>query len=272
MVIVSPCLARDLPVYRFAFEGLLRHVPEARPHVITRRADFGTFRDACGSELRLLDENEMIPGMNLRDLRSTPLPFFPAGAGWYFQQFLKWACADLFTSERGYLIWDADTVLLRPLEFRDPTGKTWLTTSKEYHPPYFETIQELLGFSPARRVSFISQHQWIDSDLLKELLERIGGGSERGWAWEIISRMRGKGTNLFSEYETYGHYCLSRHPERCVVREVSWTRAGRRVAGFPPQPARLEALAGDYAFASFESNRSLRGHCVHWLRKLLKWY
>jgi hypothetical protein len=272
MVIVSACLARDLPVYRFAFEGLMRHVPGARPHVISRREDFGKFRDACGSELQLLDENGMVPGMDLGDLRRTPLPFFPAGAGWYFQQFLKWACADLFKSERGYLIWDADTILLRPLEFCDATGRTWLTTSTEYHPPYFETFQELLGFPPARKISFISQHQWIERDILSELLEGIGGKSNSGWAWEIIRRMQGKGTNLFSEYETYGHYCLVRHPERCVVRDVPWTRAGRNIAGFPPEPAVLQALSRDYAFASFESNRSLRGLCVHWLRKILRWY
>ncbi|MCX6875075.1 MAG: DUF6492 family protein [Verrucomicrobia bacterium] len=274
MKVVSPCIVRDLPVYRLAYESLTRNLPEAAPHVITRRGDFGQFRNACGSGLTLLDEDGMVPGMTLAELRKHPLPFFPVGAGWYFQQFLKWAFADTCAADEGYLIWDADTILLRPLEFRDAEGRTLLTTSAEFHQPYFETFEALFGKRPAERISFISQHQWIEAGTLKELLGEIESRNPlgNGWAWTVIDHLRGKGTNLFSEYETYGHYCRLRHPGRCVLRTAPWTRAGRQLAGFPPTPAKLQDLAEQYAFASFESNRSIRGHCVHWLRKLSGWY
>jgi hypothetical protein len=270
--IVSPCLARDLSVYRLAYQSLLQHLPDARPHVITSRADFPKFRDACGTGLILMDQDEMISGMTIANLRDYPLPFFPAGAGWYYQQLLKWGFSSHCDLDEGYLIWDADTILLRPLEFKDNQGRIFLTTSSEYHEPYFETYEALLGHRPNDRISFISQHQWIEVKLLRELLGVISGTDGRNWPWEIMAKLRGDGTNLFSEYETYGHYCLTRHPEACALRQLPWSRDGRSLAGFPPRSIKLPSLSDRFAFVSFESNRSFRGWCVHRLRKILHWY
>jgi hypothetical protein len=247
---------------------------DASLHVITRRADFTKFRDACGSGLTLWDEDEMIPGMDLLTLRKHPLPFFPAGAGWYFQQFLKWGFVEHSNSSSHYLIWDADTVLLRPLEFTDDQSRPFLTTAPEYHPPYFETFFQLFGETPKEQVSFISQHQLIDKSILRELLAELNSKSpdRLGWAWAIIQNLRGQGTNLFSEYETYGHYLRTRYPDTSALRELPWTRDGRKLAGYPPHGEALEKLAEQQVFAAFESNKSLRGNCVQKLRKILNWY
>ena len=112
----------------------------------------------------------------------------------------------------------------------------------------------------------------MEPGILRELTARIESRTGEAWPWAILKRLCGDGTNLFSEYETYGHYLRLRHPEKCVVRELPWTRDGRRLSGFPPSPAQLEGLAERFAFASFESNRSLKGWCVHRLRRLLNWY
>jgi hypothetical protein len=255
-----------------AFQSLLQHLPDARPHVITRRTDFQRFRDACGSELVLLDQDEIIPGMTLSQLQAHPLPFFPAGAGWYFQQFLKWGFAASCDSDEAYLIWDADTILLRPLDFKDTQGRTFLTTSSEYHEPYFETFETLLGFPSKEKQSFISQHQWVEVRLLQALITQIETRAQRPWHWAIMHSLRGVGTNLFSEFETYAHYCRTMHPERCLLRSLSWTRDGRALAGFPPIAVTMRSLSDRFDFVSFESNRSLKGWCVHWLRKVLNWY
>ena len=57
-----------------------------------------------------------------------------------------------------------------------------------------------------------------------------------------------------------------------MIRELPWTREGRKLAGYPPRAARLAPLAENHAYAAFESNTALRGFCVHWLRRLLHWY
>jgi hypothetical protein len=274
MQVVSTCLARDLPIYQLTCRGLRTHLPDAEIHAITRRSDFEKFRDACGSELRLWDEDTLVPEMTLASLRAHPLPFFPAGAGWYFQQFLKWGFIDVSNSDPHFLIWDADTVLLRPLELFDDTGTPFLTRATEHHLPYFQTFEELVGEAAPERGSFISQHQVVEKSILLELLDKIAekSPSGRGWAWAIIENLQGKGTNLFSEYETYGNFVQLRHPENVSLRGLPWTRDGRKLAGKHPSPSALAKLAEHHAFAAFESNKSLRGVCVNRLRKLLNWY
>ena len=274
MQVVSACLSRDLPIYRSTYRSLRTHLPDAEIHVVTRRSEFGKFRDACGNDLHLWDEDEIVPGMTLADLRSYPLPFFPAGAGWYFQQFLKWGFMDVSNADPHFLIWDADTVLLRPLEFFDNAGLPYLTRANEYHLPYFQTFEKLTGETATEKMSFISQHQLIEKSILQELLDEVAAKSPsgRGWAWSIIENLQGTGTNLFSEYETYGHYVRLSHPTTATLRELPWTRNGRKIAGKSPSSKALSQLADGFAYAAFESNKSLRGTCVHWLRKTLGWY
>ena len=271
MQIVSACIARDLPVYRITCESLRAQIPGADIHVITRKDDFPRFRDACGSGVTLWEENSLLPEMTLAELRKTPLPFFPKGAGWYYQQFLKFAFAEVSNSDGHYLIWDADTVLLRPLEFIDKAGRAIYTKAAEHHKPYFETFEKLFGEPAGREFSFISQHQVIDKAILREMLAEIESRhpASKSWAWAIMENLCGEGSNLFSEYETYGHYAKLRHPGRMVFRELEWTRNGERIAGYPPDPSKLAALSGDYSFASFETFFSLKKRFARAIRKLM---
>lgn len=270
MQIVSACIARDLPVYRLTCESLRRHIPDAEVHVITRKSDFIRFRDACGSELTLWDENSLLRDMTLKELMVMKFPFFPQGAGWYFQQFLKFAFVEVSNSDKNYLIWDSDTVLLRPLEFFDPEGRVYHTKANEHHRPYFETFEQLFGVEAKREFSFISQHQMIDKSILRQMLGEIENRhpEDGKWPWAIMNNLRGEGSNLFSEYETYGHYTKWKHPETVRFRGLEWTRNGERLAGYPPDPAKIATLSEKYSFAAFEKYFSIKNRIMRTLRKL----
>lgn len=271
MQIVSACIARDLPVYRITCESLRAHVPGAEIHVITRKNDFARFRNACGSDLILWDENALLPEMALAELKALPLPFFPQGAGWYFQQFLKFAFVNVSNADGHYLIWDADTVLLRPIEFFDSSGRAFYTKAKEHHRPYFQTFERLFGAPAQREFSFISQHQVIEKAILRQMLAEIETRNQdsRNWAWAIMDNLRGEGSNLFSEYETYGHYAKWKRPDSMVFRELEWTRNGEQIAGYPPDPAKLVLLSEKYSFAAFETFFSWKNRISRALRKLM---
>lgn len=259
MEIVSTCILRDLPVYRVACRSLEKYLPGCELNVITRKPDFQRFRDACGSELRLWDEREFIPGMTLDDLQRIPLSFFPHGAGWYFQQFLKFAFLNVSNSEAHYLIWDADTVLLREIGLFDESGRPFYTKADEYHRPYFETFEALFRDRPNRQFSFISQHQLIDKEVLRRMLAEIEAlhPESLNWAWAIMENLRGEGTNLFSEYETYGHFLKLRYPDSFAIRSLQWTRRGGGRLGLSPSPSRLKRLSAHYDFAAFEAGDGL---------------
>lgn len=271
MQIISACIARDLPIYRITCESLRKHIPEASIHVVTRKEDFPKFRAACGSEVTLWDENELLPELPLKELRAFPLPFMPQGAGWYYQQFLKFAFHKVSNDDEHYLIWDADTVLLRPIELIDPEGRAIYTKANEHHPPYFLTFEQLFGVPARREFSFISQHQVINKAILREMLAEIErrNPDSPNWTKAIMKNLRGEGSNLFSEYETYGHYAKLRHPGSIVFRELNWTRNGERLAGIPPDPRKLQRLSENYSFAAFEAYFSTRKRLLRAIRRFL---
>jgi len=266
--IVTACRAADLRILRLTFAALERYVSLRRLFVITARSNFRSCRRALGEEVILIDEDTFIPGMTLDALRQLPLPGFPRGAGWYFQQLLKFQFAFSEPAEDYYLIWDADTIPLRPLEFFDGHGAMLFTTADEEHPPYFDTYRQLLGEEPRREFSFISQHIIVRKSILREMLAKIEARypGDESWAWKIMRHLEGTGTNLFSEYEMYGHYVKNHYPAQAIYRQLPWLRQGSRVVGGLPSSRDLERLGQEYAFAAFESSQRFLRTCVRWLR------
>ncbi|MEI9897538.1 MAG: DUF6492 family protein [Chthoniobacter sp.] len=269
--VVTACRAADLRVLQLTSAALKKYVPLRRLHVVTAPSNFRQFRRALGEEVALVDEDTFIPGMTLEALRQLSLPGFPRGAGWYFQQLLKLNFCFHELQEEYYLIWDADTVPLRPLEFFNEQGAMLLATAEEEHPPYFETYRKLLGHDPHREFSFIAQHILVQKSILREMLEIIeqrfpGDGN---WAWKIMRNLEGTGTNLFSEYEMYGHYVKNRYPDRAVYRQLPWLREGSRAVRGIPSSKDLDRLGRDYAFAAFESSQRFLRRWVRWLRTKL---
>ncbi len=268
--VVTACRAADLRILRLTLDGLQRFVPFKQLHVITAASNFPRCRRTLGGDVQLLDEDALIPGMTLGKLRRLPLPGFPQGAGWYFQQLLKFTFAFREPGDDYYLIWDADTIPLRTLEFFDANDRMLLTTAQEEHLPYFDTYRRLLRQEPRRECSFISQHMLVQKSVLREMLAAIESnfaGPEQ-WAWKMMGNLEGGSTNLFSEYEMLGHYLKNNYPERVTYRQLPWLRDGSRVTRGMPSSADLVQLGEQYAFAAFESGQMpLRS----FVRKLRAW-
>lgn len=253
--IVTACRARDLPILEIAARKLPKLIPFRALHAIAPDRDCSLIRSRLGGDVNVIPENGFIPGMTLDQLRTLPLLGFPAGAGWYFQQFLKLQFAFLDPGDDYYLIWDADTVPLRPMRFFDGEGRMLLTKAAEHHPPYFETYQSLFGSSPNYECSFIAQHLIVQKSVAREMMElierRVAGAGN--WAWKIMSALKPVHPNLFSEYETYGNFIKNRYPERVALIHRRWRREipyyfGRTI----PIESELEQLRENYDYAAFE--------------------
>jgi hypothetical protein len=255
--IVTACRRADFGILRRTFAGLRTFVPFRKLYVITASENIAKLRDTFPEDVQFLKEDEMIAGMTLSSLRAFDLPGFPKGAGWYFQQFLKYAFCFRKQEDDYYLIWDADTVPLRPLRFFDPSGKMLFTTATEHDFYYFENYRRLLKEDPRYEFSFISQHMIVQKSVLREMLARIeeNFAGYESWAWKIMRNLEGAGTNLFSEYETLGHYVKVHYPERAAFRELSWLREGALQSGGLPSDRQLRELAEKYYFAAFEARQ-----------------
>ncbi len=253
--VVTTCRARDLPVLELAVARLPKLIPFAGLIVLVPEDDCELVQRRLGKSATVISEKGFIPGLSLSELLGFNLPGFPAGAGWYYQQFLKLQYAFVQPEDDYYLIWDADTVPLRPMRFFDQQGRMLLTRATEFHAPYFATYRRLIGQEPNRECSFIAQHMIVQKSIVREMLELIERRVpvHHNWVLKIMSVLEPVHPNLFSEYETYGHYVKNRYPDRVVLVERAWERIiprffGRRI----PSESQLNRLSKRYDYVSFE--------------------
>ena len=270
--VVIPCRARNLPVLALAYEKMRVLFPFKRLHVITARGNFRRFERVLGSEVALVDEDKMIPGMTLESLKVIPQPFLARGPGWYFQQLLKFQFAFVEPDDDYYLIWDADTVPLRPMRFFDDTGRMLFAIVEPLHQPYFDTYEKLLGEPPKPEFSCIAQHMIVRKSMLREMLGAIEKHcpGEESWAWKIMRNLGGEGYKRFSEYETYGHYVKNRHPDLAVFRRLPWLLNGTKLLGPNPARADLDRIQGNYDFVAFEAYQTWYRERARQIREKLR--
>ena len=95
----------------------------------------------------------------------------------------------------------------------------------------------------------------VQKSIAREMLARIEQRGEGGesWAWRILRSLPDTGNNLFSEYETYGHYVKNHHPERVRFINRAWQREfdSHSVRAVPGRQE-LQELARSYDYVAFE--------------------
>lgn len=290
--IVTACRKKDLSTLSLALPLLRKNIPHRRLWVFTARANRKLFRDKLGAEVVILDEDEAVPGMTLDKLRRKGnLPGLPDGAGWYFQQFLKYSYPSLEPDAERYLIWDADTLPLRPIRPFGDLGESCLSPAypecakpiagqpvderthqlleqaTRVHEPYFKNYEHLIGETANRSCSFIAQHMPIQTACLKAMLRKVDlkWPGDDGWAWKIVRNLKGESPNLFSEYEFYAQYALKHFPRQHLVRPLVWRRGGILKQGSDKEKQIL-AWAEEFDFVALEAWAS------PWRRRLVNLY
>ncbi len=208
----------------------------------------------------VMDENTIYPGMTIDRIQDILAEFTGkrSRAGWYFQQFLKMAYACNCADER-YILWDADTIPLRPISFLSTDTKKLLFSMKsEHHTPYFSTMKRLFHGIVMKGIekSFIAEHMIIDTKIMKELINAIKCDESLQGSTFYEKILYSIDTDVilksgFSEYETYGNYVLTFHPDCYEMRELKSYRHGKNMLGYPDNN-QLEWVGEEYDTISFE--------------------
>ncbi len=210
---------------------------------------------AGASGVTVIDEEAVVTGLSAAAMPQHLPPQLPGGRHrgigcWYYQQFLKMGYARFAPQLSHYLVWDADTVPLRPLSF-ERGARTLLTTGYEYHRDYFLTLARLLPQVPVPKVSHISQHMLVQTGDMQALLAELDAHGLPWWQY-ILSCLTGRSPHQFSEYETYAAYCLARWPQRYQSIRRRWLRGGRSWFQAGLTQADYAGLADLYDFIAFE--------------------
>ena len=230
--IFSVCCARDIKVWKTAAPYIIKNISAKNYYIIVPEGDLELFRQASPPDYVVLSENEFLPS-GTSDLIKKFLPKdYEYRSGWYLQQLIKIAALDKLPAQPDdiILIWDADTIPLKKLNFyKDDRLLYFMGT--ENHAPYFNSIEKLLNISKSVNFSFIAQSfvfkkKWINEFIIElETLHKIP------WVQSILEKSDLSHPSGFSEYETLGNWLMSKHKSEIAFNTASWERFGSSKCG-----------------------------------------
>lgn len=253
-----------LPVLRHVIDGLFKWEIAEEVFLVVPARQLEGFAPLAGSRTQVIAEEEVLGKVSLGAI-SDRLGPYRWRAGWYLQQFVKLGFARVARDEH-YVIWDADTIPLQPIDLVK-NCRCQINVSKEFHPPYFQVIKELLRLDPVLRFSVISQYMTINTRLAGEMLDRIEQIHQREWIDAVLNALPLKGHSEFSEYETYGNFMAVEHPSELEFVRHRWFRNGSDILELNDLPTneQIEGIFASYSYVSFE-RRTHKG----WKRILIK--
>lgn len=252
--VVSVVCGKDLATWRVVSRQLLENVAAGAYEVVVPRSDLHAFDRDTPSAFRIVPEEEHLGGHSLQSIaRALPSPVRDR-AGWYLQQFVKLGACSIGDSDATNLIWDGDTVPLRRLDFFDATGELRFYASGEYHRPYFDTIERILGLRRATDRSFIAQCMPTRPKWVRGMIAEIERRSARSWIDAVLSSVPGLDASEFSEYESLGQFVTHRHHGEAAFCDRAWHRYGNSLIGGVEclDSKTIEKLSSRFDFISFE--------------------
>lgn len=250
--IIIPTAEKDLNFLPMVIKYIHMNLSAAKHvYIITKDSNFLKL-DKVSKEHNcyLLDENKLVDNLTFDKVRQMIIhkKWSPSWTGWYFQQFLKMAFAETEYCRGYYLSWDSDTLPLSHINFFKD-GHPIFTLKKEYHKPYFDTIEKILGLKKQIENSFIAEHMLFNGIIMKELLNAIGND----WFEKILSTFpMEKEGHYYSEFETYGTFTLAKHPDFYQYQQLNTFRKAGMIRGRYINEKILNALSVDLDIASFE--------------------
>lgn len=260
--IIIPVIYRDYSFLKKTIGYVFKYLTPNKIYIITdiRFKRFLPKAILDNTKCVVVDENSLLEGMTQDLLKKmfSKLGRVKMGAGWYFQQFLKMAFAlSDYCDTDYYLSWDSDTIPLRKIDFFDLKGKPFFTMKSEHHAPYFVSIERLLGITKTNDRSYIAENMMFNKSIMIEMINQIQSNNDlegNVWYEKIVYALEPEPVGLmgFSEFETYGNYCLNYYPDFYKERTLPSLREGSLIQGRFVSDRILEQLSFDQATASFE--------------------
>lgn len=150
-------------------------------------------------------------------IQLSDIDYFPSECGgcdrrgWLYQQFLKLSCDEICESEHVLVI-DTDTLLVRP-QIYVYNNYTIFQCSDEYHLPYRESYQRLIGEEAKGPFSFVSHTTLFEKTKLAHFKRHIEAMHHKPWFQAIMEQMDKNQASAFAENESYPQFVVSHYPD-----------------------------------------------------------
>lgn len=252
--VISVCSLKDLKTWQIASRHILKNIQSDKYILIAPDEDLPIFRSVTPNSFDVIGESAYAE--NMRDILKNRMPVNTHGRlGWYLQQFIKLAALKATHENDLTLIWDADTIPLKPLNFSDSEGKLRFYKGTEHHSPYFQLILKLLGMKKIVNFSFIAQCFPIKGGWANEFFNYIEERHNKTWIDAMLDEINFSESSGFSEYETLGTYISHAHKDEVVFIDSNWLRWGNSALGSINNlnDFRSKFLLRKYDFVAFET-------------------
>ncbi len=199
--VIIPLVEKDLAVLPLCLQGVRACVTNtvARIYVVASKRSEAIRSFCMENNLNFVAEEEVL-GFGPREI-----DYKVNGinrSGWLFQQLLK--LAGNIGSCEHYLVIDADHILIQPHTFLTSDNRVVFYQSREYHKPYYDTMQQLCGEVRMGALSYVAHKMLFSKEELEHLKKRIETHTGQPWIQAILNTANPEEMSCFSEYETYG--------------------------------------------------------------------
>lgn len=211
--IVVPTVEKDLDVLPYSVAAIKKYIRHPIGMIYIVAPVSKKIEDFC-----LKEDCQYIDERSVLSIKKSDIHFKINGldrSGWFYQQFLKWS-GSRFCSNKNYLVVDSDTIYVKPQVF-EYNGKIVFNCSDEYHKPYFDIYERLLGQKTSFPFSFTSHQMLFNVDILNEMKSRIESHTKMKWYMGILSNTEKNKISGHSDYETYGQYFYSIYRKHMII-------------------------------------------------------
>lgn len=264
--VISVCSAKDIDVWTVAAKHIVQFISAKQYTVIVPDAQVQMFAAVTQAPYQVKPESLFVGNLKEKIVQ-TLTKENQDRVGWYLQQFVKISAALTRDDRDIVLIWDADTVPLKRLEFISPNGKFIYYKGNEYRKSYFDFIERALGLRRTQNFSFIAQSLILKVSWARELTNALAQSAQFPWIDAVLSFLDKAEPAGFAEFETLGTWIWNRHHDEILISDRPWYRNGLSLVGNPLKlsPSVWNGLAKSFDFISFEAWDELVG-----LRKRFK--
>ena len=155
-------------------------------------------------EVSIIDEETQIKEVIRNQLHDR----FGRRYGWVLQQLLALNYI-LNSNAHGILLLNADTIIMREVEWVDSSRNQILMASVEYHEPYYKFLHKILHFSLNPKYTFVTHHMFFQPLLYKAILEKRGFSSLESLVKVVIEQSdRNESSPFCIEFEPYAQGML----------------------------------------------------------------
>lgn len=207
--VVIPLIVKDINTVEKCIEGLKKHSLNPIRHIYIVSPNDQKIIDFTKKNKVIFINEDLVSDIStieiINYLRDDKL------IGWLKQQIIKLSVDNIIDIGNNVLLMDSDTILCKD-QFFVSDKYSILKFSDEFHIKYRFSNYYLLKKLDLKPISYISHHQIINLNYLKELKSHVEINTKLNFKFAFLEAYKKYG--LVSEYELYAQFVLTHYKDK----------------------------------------------------------